>query len=44
MIKRFLEWGDQEISVGDFIGLAFITALVTVALCPSLLILVDVLN
>ena len=44
MIKRFLEWGDQEISVGDFIGLAFITALVTVALCLSLLILVDVLN
>jgi hypothetical protein len=27
MIKRFLEWGNKDISFGDFIGLAFVTAL-----------------
>ncbi len=27
MIKRFFEWGNQDISFGDFIRLAFDTAL-----------------
>jgi hypothetical protein len=44
MILRFLEWGYQEISFGDFIGLAFVTALITMALCLSFLILVDLIN
>jgi hypothetical protein len=25
MIKSFLEWGNQDISIGDFIGLAFVS-------------------
>jgi hypothetical protein len=43
MLKRFLQWGNQDISLGDFIGLAFVTALVTMALCLSILIPEDVL-
>jgi hypothetical protein len=27
LIKRFLEWSNQDISFGDFIGLAFVLAL-----------------
>ncbi len=27
MILRLLDWGNQDISFGDFIGLAFVTAL-----------------
>jgi hypothetical protein len=23
MLKRFLEWGNRDISIGDFIGVAF---------------------
>jgi hypothetical protein len=30
MIKRFLEWGNQDISFGDFIEVAFVAALVTI--------------
>jgi len=26
LIKRFLKWGKQDISFGDFIGLAFVAA------------------
>jgi hypothetical protein len=44
MLKRFLEYGNQDISFGDFIGLAFVAALITSALCLSLLIIFDVLN
>jgi len=29
MIKRFLEWGNQDISFGDFIGLAFVSCLIS---------------
>jgi hypothetical protein len=43
MINRFLEWGEQDISFGDFIGLAFVSCMITMALCLSLLIIVDVL-
>jgi hypothetical protein len=31
MIKRFLKCGNQDISFGDFIGLAFVTTLMTIA-------------
>ena len=44
MLKRFLEWGNQEISFGDFIGVAFVTALITMAACLTILIFLDVLN
>ena len=44
MIKRFLEWSNQPIPHGDFIGVAFVTALVMMAVCLSLLIIFDVLN
>ena len=44
MLKRFLEWGNQDISFDDFIGLTFVTALITMALCLSLLIILDLLN
>jgi hypothetical protein len=44
VIKRFLEWGNQDISFGDFIGLAFVAALITSALCLTILIIFDVLN
>ena len=44
MIKHFLGWGNQERIFGDFIGLAFVTALITMALCLSFLILVDLIN
>jgi hypothetical protein len=44
MINRFLEEGNQDISFGDFIGMAFVTALVSMVLCFSLLILFDLLN
>ena len=44
MLKLSLEWGDQDISFGMLIMLAFVTALVTMALCLSTLISVDVLN
>jgi hypothetical protein len=27
MLKRFLIWGNQDISFGDFIGLAFVSCL-----------------
>jgi hypothetical protein len=30
MIKHFLEWGNQDISLGDFIGLAFVSMLMTI--------------
>jgi hypothetical protein len=43
-IKRFLNWANQPITLGDFIGLAFVTAMVTMAVCLSLLIVFDVLN
>ncbi len=38
MLKRLFEWGNQEISFGNFIGLAFVTALVTMVVCFFLLI------
>ena len=44
MIKHFLNWRNQDISFGDFIGLAFVTRLITMALCLSILILVNILN
>jgi hypothetical protein len=30
MIKRFLEWGNHDISFGAFIGLAFVSWLLTI--------------
>jgi hypothetical protein len=44
MIKRFLKWGMQDISLSDFIGVAFVTPMVTMSVCLSLLIDFDVLN
>jgi hypothetical protein len=44
MIKCFLEWGNQDLSLGDFIGLAFVSCLITMALCLSLAIIFNVLN
>jgi hypothetical protein len=44
MKKRFLQWCMQDISLGDFTGLAFVTALVTMAVCLSVLIIFDILN
>ena len=44
MVKRILEWGNQDLSFGDFIGLVFVTALVTMALCLSLAIIFNILN
>jgi hypothetical protein len=31
MIKRILQWSNQPTTLSDFIGLAFVTALVTMA-------------
>ena len=36
--------GNQDISFGDFFGLAFVAALITSALCLTILIIFDVLN
>jgi hypothetical protein len=44
VIKRFLEWGNQDISFSDFIGVAFVTALISMPLCPSLFTIFNVLN
>ena len=44
MIKRFLEWGKQDISFGEFIGVAFVTTLITMALILTVLVFLDVLN
>jgi hypothetical protein len=44
MIKRFLEWSKQFIPLGDFIGVAFGTARITMAACLTILIFLDVLN
>jgi hypothetical protein len=42
--KRFIELGTQSITLADFIGLAFVTALGTMVACLSLLIIFDVFN
>jgi hypothetical protein len=34
MINRILEWGNQDLSFGDFIGLAFVTALMKMVAPP----------
>ena len=44
MIKRFFERSDKEIGFGEFIGQAFVTCLITMALCLSVLIFFDILN
>jgi len=44
MIKRFLEWGNQDNSLGDFIEVAFRTAMITLAMCLSLLIIFELQN
>jgi hypothetical protein len=44
LIKHFFEWANQPTTLADFIGLAFVTAVVTMAVCLSLLIVFDVLN
>lgn len=44
MLNSSLEWGNQDISFGDFIGLAFVSCMITMTLCLTLLIIFDVLN
>ena len=35
MINRILEWGNQDLSFGDFIELAFVTALMKMVAPPT---------
>ncbi len=44
MINRFLEWGNKDIRFSDFIGLAYVIALITMALFLTILIIFDLLN
>ena len=44
MIKRFLERANQDISIGDFIEMAFVTAIITMAAGLTILIFLDVFD